>query len=207
MLARIIAILGPIPEELLSTGKDVPKYFTSNGILYKKINADEGQDDLELEDMRCTAETEEELMKGEINNEEEEYEKESEIILQEDNESGNFQKFSEGKGKKDKSYGNKRTSNNNYRQNIIKKDTGKKASRKVKESDALYVLMYPKPTSLKQRLHVEDEYFIDFLRSLLILDPAKRPSAAQALRHPFLYQDYKDTEEPTSFTLPHDLGS
>ena len=68
MLARIIAILGPIPEELLSTGKDVPKYFTSNGILYKKINADEGQDDLELEDMRCTAETEEELMKGEINN-------------------------------------------------------------------------------------------------------------------------------------------
>lgn len=32
MLARMIGILGPFPEELLLFGRDVPKYFTSRSV-------------------------------------------------------------------------------------------------------------------------------------------------------------------------------
>jgi len=47
-------------------------------------------------------------------------------------------------------------------------------------------LLVPKRTSLKQRMRTNDEVFLDFLSSLLQVDPALRPSATEALQHPFL---------------------
>jgi len=47
-------------------------------------------------------------------------------------------------------------------------------------------LLVPKKTSLRQRLRTDNEAFLDFLEQLLQLDPTKRPTAAEALRHPFL---------------------
>ena len=51
----------------------------------------------------------------------------------------------------------------------------------------------PKRSSLKARLHCEDLMFLDFIRCLLDLDKDKRPTASEALRHPFIteckYQD------------------
>jgi len=62
-------------------------------------------------------------------------------------------------------------------------------------------LIYPKKTTLHSRLHMdpdslvledsdvsdeEAELFVDFVRSLLTLDPELRPSAQQALQHPWL---------------------
>lgn len=44
-------------------------------------------------------------------------------------------------------------------------------------------LLLPKRSSLRQRLRTSDDVFIDFLSTLLAVDPSKRPSATDALRH------------------------
>jgi len=47
-------------------------------------------------------------------------------------------------------------------------------------------VLEPKRSSLRQRMRTDDEQFLDFLSRLLQVDPAKRPSAAEALQHPWL---------------------
>merc|ERR1719356_1567664 len=47
-------------------------------------------------------------------------------------------------------------------------------------------LLVPKKTSLRQRMRTESDEFLDFLERLLQLDPTMRPTAAEALQHPFL---------------------
>jgi len=47
-------------------------------------------------------------------------------------------------------------------------------------------LLVPKKTSLAQRMRTESKEFLDFLECLLQLDPAKRPTAAEALHHPWI---------------------
>eukprot|EP00930_Biecheleria_cincta_P040488 TRINITY_DN27739_c0_g2_i2.p1 TRINITY_DN27739_c0_g2~~TRINITY_DN27739_c0_g2_i2.p1 ORF type:complete len:762 (-),score=146.64 TRINITY_DN27739_c0_g2_i2:179-2464(-) len=47
-------------------------------------------------------------------------------------------------------------------------------------------LLVPKKTSLWQRMRTDNKEFLDFLEQLLQLDPNKRPTATEALRHPFL---------------------
>mmetsp|Transcript_98228 Transcript_98228/g.174018 ORF Transcript_98228/g.174018 Transcript_98228/m.174018 type:complete len:765 (-) Transcript_98228:73-2367(-) len=49
-------------------------------------------------------------------------------------------------------------------------------------------LLVPKKTSLQQRMRTESGDFLDFLQRLLQLDPAKRPTAAEALSHPWITQ-------------------
>lgn len=98
MLARIIAILGPLPKNVLQAGKDSLKYFVGSSVLYERS-----------------------------------------------------------------------------------------------EDDGAYCLAYPKRTSLAARLHIDiktstpdEKDFLDFVHQLLDLDPATRPSAADALRHRWL---------------------
>lgn len=51
----------------------------------------------------------------------------------------------------------------------------------------------PKKTSLKNRMKCKDLVFVDFIRSLLTPNKADRPTAHQALQHPFLTETlYKD---------------
>merc|ERR1719382_2036312 len=47
-------------------------------------------------------------------------------------------------------------------------------------------LLVPKRTSLRQRMRTDCAEFLDFLEQLLQLDPAKRPTAREAMAHPFL---------------------
>eukprot|EP01017_Pseudomicrothorax_dubius_P048516 TRINITY_DN883_c0_g1_i5.p1 TRINITY_DN883_c0_g1~~TRINITY_DN883_c0_g1_i5.p1 ORF type:complete len:144 (-),score=41.96 TRINITY_DN883_c0_g1_i5:156-587(-) len=49
-------------------------------------------------------------------------------------------------------------------------------------------ILVPKRSSLKYRLKTDDVYFLDFVRSLLEIDPAKRPSAKEAMNHPWLVE-------------------
>lgn len=44
----------------------------------------------------------------------------------------------------------------------------------------------PQRTNLRVRSGCRDRGFLDFLAALLVIDPEKRPTAAQALRHPWL---------------------
>ncbi|GBF94468.1 hypothetical protein Rsub_07002 [Raphidocelis subcapitata] len=53
-----------------------------------------------------------------------------------------------------------------------------------------YELLIPKRTSLRHRVPCGDEGFVDFLSYLLTPDPAERPTAEEALAHPWLHCHY-----------------
>jgi serine/threonine protein kinase len=79
-----------------------------------------------------------------------------------------------------------------------------------------YALLRPRPTTLASRLggpsavatgacapDAADPGFLDFLACLLALDPAERPSAVQALRHPWLTTAHGGRQEPIeAYVLP-----
>jgi hypothetical protein len=65
--------------------------------------------------------------------------------------------------------------------------------------DGSYSLIYPKRTSLKARLHLqgsagdeEAKGFLDFIAALLDLDWRRRPTATEALQHPWLKGAYEN---------------
>lgn len=51
--------------------------------------------------------------------------------------------------------------------------------------------LIPKKTSLRHRLPMGDQGFIDFVTHLLEINPKKRPSASEALKHPWLAYPYE----------------
>jgi serine/threonine protein kinase len=58
-----------------------------------------------------------------------------------------------------------------------------------RDRDGTPYILQPKPTSLAARAHTDDELFLSFCGSLLQVDPEKRPTAQQALQHPWLATD------------------
>lgn len=60
----------------------------------------------------------------------------------------------------------------------------------LKETNRLECLI-PKKTSLRHRLPMGDQGFIDFVAHLLEVNPKKRPSALEALKHPWLSYPYE----------------
>lgn len=59
-----------------------------------------------------------------------------------------------------------------------------------KDTNRVEFLM-PKKTSLRHRLSMGDEGFIDFVSYLLEINPKKRPTASEALQHPWLSYPYE----------------
>ncbi|KAF5445579.1 hypothetical protein F2P56_034623 [Juglans regia] len=51
--------------------------------------------------------------------------------------------------------------------------------------------LIPKKTSLRHRLPMGDQGFIDFVAHILEINPKKRPSASEALKHPWLSYPYE----------------
>ena len=47
-------------------------------------------------------------------------------------------------------------------------------------------ILVAKKTTLKQRIGTDDDMFVDFVRWLLEVDPLKRPTAKEAMAHPWL---------------------
>ena len=58
-----------------------------------------------------------------------------------------------------------------------------------RDRDGLPFILRPKRTSLRARCHTDDQLFLSFVGSLLSLDPDERPTAQQALQHPWLATD------------------
>ena len=54
------------------------------------------------------------------------------------------------------------------------------------EEEGQYHILLPKRTSLVHRIRTQDAHFLSFIGALLQVDPHQRPSAQQALNHPFL---------------------
>ncbi len=61
-----------------------------------------------------------------------------------------------------------------------------------------YELLLPKHTSLRYRVPAADEGFLDFLSYLLTPDPSARPSATEALLHPWLAHPYPPAADQIS---------
>jgi len=53
-----------------------------------------------------------------------------------------------------------------------------------------YELLIPKRTTLSHRVPDAHKGLVDFISYLLLVDPHKRPTAAEALQHPFMQEDY-----------------
>ena len=58
-----------------------------------------------------------------------------------------------------------------------------------------YLVVYPKHTTLRHRLHTRNRLFVDLIQSLLCVDHEERPTAQQALRHPWLSLSHDQSEE------------
>jgi serine/threonine protein kinase len=54
------------------------------------------------------------------------------------------------------------------------------------DDDLKIHILVAKKTTLKKRMKCEDQHFVDFVRWLLEVDPLKRPTAKEALTHPWL---------------------
>jgi len=59
-------------------------------------------------------------------------------------------------------------------------------------------LLQPKATSLRARCHTDDALFLSFVGSLLRVNPDERPTAEQALLHPWLATDPYGWPPPAS---------
>lgn len=117
LLARVLGIIGPIPEHMMMEGQLVPNYFTREGLIYQ-----EGADD-------------------------------------------------------------------DYSSNDQSADSSVRYSKRKKDLNQTFKihLLIPKRTTLKSRLNNTDDYlFLDFIFQLLQIDPSKRPSASEAMKHPWL---------------------
>lgn len=51
-------------------------------------------------------------------------------------------------------------------------------------------ILIPKKTIFKDRLKCNDDDFVDFVRRLVEPDQNLRPSASEALKHPFISKNY-----------------
>ncbi|CAK68833.1 unnamed protein product (macronuclear) [Paramecium tetraurelia] len=56
------------------------------------------------------------------------------------------------------------------------------------QNSGLIQILVPKKSNLKARLKTDDMFFLDFVKQLLHIDPSKRPSAKDALNHPWFTQ-------------------
>jgi len=120
LLARVLGIIGPIPEHMMKKGKLVGNYFTKEGLIYQDP--------------------------------------------QEENE------------------------NRGGPQAPSEPHPQKKSRRRVSGENSKVQILIPKATTLKHRLKTDDEDFIEFVRWLLEIDPDKRPTAKQAMKHKWLTQ-------------------
>lgn len=57
----------------------------------------------------------------------------------------------------------------------------------------MFEVLRPKRTTLAARLPAADEEMVQFIEHLLQVDPNKRPSAEEALQHPWLQKHYPES--------------
>jgi len=58
-----------------------------------------------------------------------------------------------------------------------------------RDREGVPYLLRPKATCLRRRLHTDDKLFLSFVGSLLRVHPDERPTAEQALQHPWITTD------------------
>ncbi|XP_024991707.1 dual specificity tyrosine-phosphorylation-regulated kinase 4-like [Cynara cardunculus var. scolymus] len=66
------------------------------------------------------------------------------------------------------------------------------------ETDKLEYII-PQETSLEEHLQTSDPLFLDFVRNLLEINPQKRPTASEALQHPWLSSPVRRQRQASKF--------
>ena len=66
------------------------------------------------------------------------------------------------------------------------REKAKSSKKRPADDESKIHVLVAKKTTLKKRLQCDDDYFCDFVRWLLEVDPLKRPTAKEALQHPWL---------------------
>ena len=62
----------------------------------------------------------------------------------------------------------------------------RKKKKRADDEELKVHILCTKKTNLKHRMGCDDELFVDFVRWLLEVDPMRRPTAKEALTHPWL---------------------
>ena len=74
------------------------------------------------------------------------------------------------------------------------KGRGAKKSSENNDNELNVHVLVAKRTNLIKRLQCDDPYFVDFVRWLLEVDPLKRPTAKEAMKHPWLAEKVYEIE-------------
>ncbi len=115
LLARVVGIIGPIPERIMKKGRQVSNFFTREGLIYQEPGDPDASKSHNMSDV-----------------------------------------------------------------------SGRHNKKRNPNDPAKIQILVPKRTTLKYRLKTDDENFVDFVRKLLEIDPSKRPTAKEAMNHPWL---------------------
>lgn len=183
MLCRIESILGPIPTHVLDNGKDTPRYYTINHVVY-----DRNEHQVHVSEPVPVPVPVPEQTTNDTNTDTN-TDTDTDVSIDEDN-------VSKARSSEDQSQ--------DHRQ-----DEGK--GEVDVDVEVVYNLLYPKKTKLEKRLHLEhllyqspkydtlenkdERLFVSFVRSMLNLDPKYRPTAIEALQHPWLTHNVFDEND------------
>jgi len=165
MLARIQGVLGPFPEESLGRAKDTARYMTPNNIVYERVRVElaelavDNPAGLSLQEL-----VDLEALAQDFSEVEGEEEDEREL---------RWQALVAAAAHEARA--------------IAEDHFRKQHEARVRGDEYRYLVVYPKHTSLRHRLHTSNRLFLDFVKSLLALDLGARSTAQEAMRHPWLY--------------------
>ncbi|CAM9455736.1 unnamed protein product, partial [Phaeothamnion confervicola] len=150
MLARIQSVVGPFPNHMLALGREVPRLFTGDNVLYQRISGHDNS-------------------------------------ASHGNSGGGS-----GSGEDPRRGGGGGSGED------VQNDGDDRGG---PSQPPAAMMIYPKRTCLRLRLNVEDALFLDFVSKLLSADPALRPTAAEALRHPWILDGHKWTDEDLFYVI------
>ena len=216
MLARIQGILGPFPEKSLSAARDTAKYMTPNNIVYERVRVEPDDDDAATAAAAATEEgggsggganlsPEEAVAAAEQAAREVEAVPLAELVdlaalaesfedLDDEDEPAREQRWQELVA----------AAADERRQAMFAEKTAgltdpaaAAAGNKPGSAEQYqYLVVYPKHTTLRHRLKTGNRLFLDFVSYLLTIDHNSRPTAKEALQHPWLLtSDEDDAEE------------
>ena len=162
LLARIVAVLGPVPPRLLAEARFKDDFFLRRtGDIYDRI-ANIVQEEQQQQDHHLGLDDDDDDIPFEDDDDDDQDDDETTTApAPEDDDLDSLDDDTQ------------------------EDDDGSRHHQRTEEQP--FVLVVPKPTTLAHRLHLPRETpFVDFLRRLLTIDPLHRPSAKAALRHPYL---------------------
>lgn len=223
MLARIQGILGPFPEKSLAAARDTAKYMTPNNIVYERVRVEPDEDDEDTaaasageggaggSNGAASLSPEEAVAAAEQAAREVEAVPLAELVdlaalaesfedLDDEDEPAREQRWQElvaaAADERRQALFAEKTAGLTDPAAAAAASGANKAGSGAASEQYQYLVVYPKHTTLRHRLKTGNRLFLDFVSYLLTIDHNARPTAREALQHPWLFTtDDDDAEE------------